>query len=184
MDKYSESVDIWGLGCILFRLLSGKDAFHSEYQQELFNQITTKELTFIDPVWLKLSKFSQDLLKQLLLKDQYRRPSIIEVAKHFWFNGEDLLPDLLSPTESTLEREAMPLKVGNEIKRFTFEEDETPKTVEKRLEQEMQMFYTPQKSADSKRKWSLGLSDTATTFLTEKRARKLSYFGQICSNHN
>lgn len=78
----------------------------------------------------------------------------------------------------------MPLEIGNEIKRFTFEDDETPKTAEKRLEEEIQMYYTPQKSTDSKRKWSLGLSDTATTFLSDKRSRKLSYFGPKCGNPN
>lgn len=170
------------MGCILYRLLSGRDPFESEYQQELFKQITETEVTFSGPSWQNTSKFGQDLVKSLLIKDQVRRPNIVDVAKHFWFKGDELILDLVSPTESTLKREVQPLLISNEIKRFTFELEETPKTGESVNKQEMQLFYTPQKSPDIRRKWSLGISDTASSFLTEKRVRKLSYFAQV--NHD
>lgn len=84
-SAYTEAVDAWSAGCILFNMLTGYQPFHERFADDLVKSIASKELDFtIDPVWKEISDDALDLLKGLLQKDPTKRTTIGEAMYHFW----------------------------------------------------------------------------------------------------
>ena len=75
-QKYSEKVDVWGLGIITFQLLSGKTPFDGKNIKKINQNILHKELKFPDKQWLNISANAKDFITQCLDRNQTTRPSI------------------------------------------------------------------------------------------------------------
>ena len=85
---YSFEVDIWSLGIIMFRLLTGQYPFNSNSYYDLTNKIKNAQLIF--PSETKISPAAQDLINQILEKDPSKRPALNQIIYHDFFNREQI----------------------------------------------------------------------------------------------
>ena len=83
-ERYSKSVDMWALGCVLYTLLCGFPPFYDESIQVLTEKVARGQYTFLSPWWDDISKSAQDLVSHLLTVDPEKRYTIIEFLNHPW----------------------------------------------------------------------------------------------------
>ncbi|QGI76632.1 unnamed protein product [Fusarium fujikuroi] len=86
-ERYSKSVDMWALGCVLYTLLCGFPPFYDESIEVL-----TEKYTFLSPWWDEISKSAQDLISHLLTVDPEKRFTITEFLAHPWIAGNGPTP--------------------------------------------------------------------------------------------
>ena len=77
---YDCSVDIWAVGVLTYIMLSGKPPFKGKTKDEVFVQITSKNISYSGDVWKSTSKEAKNFVKRLLIRDP-----------KFRANAEDLL---------------------------------------------------------------------------------------------
>lgn len=83
-ERYSEKVDVWSLGVIVYQLLCGKTPFDGKNLNRINQNICNKEVTFNNRSWQHISDNAKNFIKLCLEKDQYKRPSISELFDHPW----------------------------------------------------------------------------------------------------
>ncbi|KAI9801907.1 MAG: hypothetical protein M1833_002221 [Piccolia ochrophora] len=83
-ERYSKSVDMWALGCVLYTLLCGFPPFYDESIQVLTEKVARGQYTFLSPWWDDISKPAQDLVSHLLTVDPEKRYTIEDFLKHPW----------------------------------------------------------------------------------------------------
>lgn len=83
-ERYSKSVDMWALGCVLYTLLCGFPPFYDESIQVLTEKVALGQYTFLSPWWDDISKSAQDLVSHLLTVDPERRYTIQQFLNHPW----------------------------------------------------------------------------------------------------
>ena len=83
-ERYSKSVDMWALGCVLYTLLCGFPPFYDESIQVLTEKVARGQYTFLSPWWDDISKSAQDLVSHLLTVDPDKRYTIQEFLNHPW----------------------------------------------------------------------------------------------------
>ncbi|KAM0459784.1 hypothetical protein ACHAPV_000035 [Trichoderma viride] len=102
-ERYSKSVDMWALGCVLYTLLCGFPPFYDESIEVLTEKVAKGEYTFLSPWWDDISKSAKDLISHLLTVDPEKRYTIREFLAHPWIQE-------VGPTPKTEKRPDMPLK--------------------------------------------------------------------------
>jgi serine/threonine-protein kinase RCK2 len=88
-ERYSKSVDMWALGCVLYTLLCGFPPFYDESIQVLTEKVAKGQYTFLSPWWDDISKSAQDLVSHLLTVDPEKRYTIKEFMNHPWIRETD-----------------------------------------------------------------------------------------------
>ena len=83
-ERYSKSVDMWALGCVLYTLLCGFPPFYDESIQVLTEKVARGQYTFLSPWWDDISKSAQDLVSHLLTVDPDKRYDISQFLNHPW----------------------------------------------------------------------------------------------------
>lgn len=83
-ERYSKSVDMWALGCVLYTLLCGFPPFYDESIQVLTEKVARGQYTFLSPWWDEISKSAQDLVSHLLTVDPDKRYDIKQFLAHPW----------------------------------------------------------------------------------------------------
>lgn len=83
-ERYSKSVDMWALGCVLYTLLCGFPPFYDESIQTLTEKVARGQYTFLSPWWDDISKSAQDLVSHLLTVDPAKRYDIKQFLNHPW----------------------------------------------------------------------------------------------------
>jgi serine/threonine-protein kinase RCK2 len=83
-ERYSKSVDMWALGCVLYTLLCGFPPFYDESIQVLTEKVARGQYTFLSPWWDEISKPAQDLVSHLLTVDPEQRYTIQQFLNHPW----------------------------------------------------------------------------------------------------
>ena len=83
-ERYSKSVDMWALGCVLYTLLCGFPPFYDESIQVLTEKVARGQYTFLSPWWDDISKSAQDLVSHLLTVNPDKRYTIHEFLNHPW----------------------------------------------------------------------------------------------------
>ena len=78
--SYTEKVDIWALGTILYAMINCDMPFHKENQKQMWNSILNDEVLFKE----SMSPMLKDLLSHMLDKNPETRYSISEVLSHPW----------------------------------------------------------------------------------------------------
>ncbi|KAH8157038.1 hypothetical protein CIB48_g11209 [Xylaria polymorpha] len=91
-EKYSKSVDMWALGCVLYTLLCGFPPFYDESIEVLTEKVAKGQFTFLSPWWDDISKSAQDLISHLLTVDPDKRYTIKEFLSHPWVQGSGPTP--------------------------------------------------------------------------------------------
>jgi serine/threonine-protein kinase RCK2 len=91
-ERYSKSVDMWALGCVLYTLLCGFPPFYDESIEVLTEKVAKGQYTFLSPWWDDISKSAQDLISHLLTVDPDERYSIKEFLSHPWIQGSGPTP--------------------------------------------------------------------------------------------
>ena len=82
---FSEKIDIWSAGIVLYMMLSGIQPFDDDNVPKVISKITLAELDFNDKIWMEISLNAQFLIRQMLSKEANMRPSASEVLGHSWF---------------------------------------------------------------------------------------------------
>ncbi|ORX80741.1 Pkinase-domain-containing protein [Basidiobolus meristosporus CBS 931.73] len=83
-ERYSKSVDMWALGCVLYTLLCGFPPFYDEDIQVLTEKVANGQYTFLSPWWDDISDSAKDLISQLLTVDPSTRYTINDFFAHPW----------------------------------------------------------------------------------------------------
>ncbi|KAA8520291.1 hypothetical protein F0562_014546 [Nyssa sinensis] len=102
-ELINEKVDIWALGCLLFRICYFKSAFDGESKLQVLNG------NYRIPELPTYSSSITDLIRDMLQSSPDARPDITQV----WFRVNDLLPDGLQ--KSLPDRPPEMLHLGTDI---------------------------------------------------------------------
>ncbi|GAA97428.1 hypothetical protein E5Q_04106 [Mixia osmundae IAM 14324] len=93
-ERYSKSVDMWALGCVLYTLLCGFPPFYDESINVLTEKVARGYYTFLSPWWDDISASSKDLIAHLLCVDPDKRFTIDEFLAHPWCHEKAPRPNL------------------------------------------------------------------------------------------
>jgi len=96
-ERYSKSVDMWALGCVLYTLLCGFPPFYDESINVLTEKVARGYYTFLSPWWDDISASSRDLITHLLCVDPSQRYTIDEFLAHPWCNESPAPPPPPTP---------------------------------------------------------------------------------------
>ena len=112
-ERYSKSVDMWAMGCVLYTLLCGFPPFYDESIQVLTEKVARGQYTFLSPWWDDISKSAQDLVSHLLTVDPEKRYTIHEFLNHPWIRQ--------SNEETSAAADAPPLATPQRMRDFDFD---------------------------------------------------------------
>ncbi|KAH7156443.1 kinase-like domain-containing protein [Dactylonectria macrodidyma] len=118
-ERYSKSVDMWALGCVLYTLLCGFPPFYDESIEVLTEKVAKGQYTFLSPWWDDISKSAQDLISHLLTVDPEKRYTIGEFLAHPWIRGNGPTPREEKKPDAML-RAFDPAKFQEPGKRYDF----------------------------------------------------------------
>ncbi|KAG8218802.1 kinase-like domain-containing protein [Butyriboletus roseoflavus] len=96
-ERYSKSVDMWALGCVLYTLLCGFPPFYDESINVLTEKVARGYYTFLSPFWDHISSSAKDLIEHLLCVDPAQRYTIDEFLAHPWCGADPVPPPLPTP---------------------------------------------------------------------------------------
>lgn len=71
--EYSEKVDVWSAGVILYIMLAGIPPFYGESSMEIFEAVLRANLRFPARIFHSVSTAAKDLLRRMICKDVSRR---------------------------------------------------------------------------------------------------------------
>lgn len=138
---YTFSVDWWSFGVLLYEMILGQSPFYGRSEEELYNNILTKELQY-HPRMLPQAK---DCLRKLFQRDPTRRLGVVgRVLEHPFFTDE---LDVKAVCEKKVKPFFVP-KIGADGADSTyFDQEFTTKRVElsrcdKRIAKNEQVFFT------------------------------------------
>lgn len=83
-QRYSKSVDMWALGCVLYTILCGFPPFYDEDVKQLIEKVARGQYTFLSPWWDDISASAKDLVAHLLTVDPEQRYTIDQFFAHPW----------------------------------------------------------------------------------------------------
>ena len=86
----NEKADMWSLGVILHKMLSGFFPFKGENEEALADKIRDEVLSLSHDVWEEVSIDGQDMIDCLIDKDQERRLSSSQIFTHCWLHSNCL----------------------------------------------------------------------------------------------
>jgi serine/threonine protein kinase len=96
-ERYSKSVDMWALGCVLYTILCGFPPFYDESIEALTQKVAKGQYTFLSPWWDEISKSAKDLVSHLLTVDPEQRYTIDQFLAHPWITQSN------EPTEAAVD---------------------------------------------------------------------------------
>eukprot|EP01031_Cornospumella_fuschlensis_P027097 gene27097-32740_t len=89
-QAYGPQADVWALGCVLYEMLSGEQAFpvrENDTESKFYGRISRGEYDITKPLWKKISNEAKDLLQKMLKTDPTQRWSATECLVHPWITG-------------------------------------------------------------------------------------------------
>ncbi|KAI5061200.1 hypothetical protein GOP47_0023705 [Adiantum capillus-veneris] len=83
-EEYTEQIDMWSAGVILYVLLSGVPPFWEATEQETLKAIQEGDLSFPPDPWAGISSSAKDLIIHIICADAEARLSPAQALKHPW----------------------------------------------------------------------------------------------------
>ncbi|MCO5577462.1 hypothetical protein L7F22_031294 [Adiantum nelumboides] len=83
-EDYSEKIDMWSAGVILYVLLSGVPPFWEATEQETFKAIQEGDLSFPPDPWAGISWSAKDMILHMICPDAEARLTPAQALKHPW----------------------------------------------------------------------------------------------------
>ena len=84
---YDEKADSWGLGILMYQLITGKQPFIDTDKDRLTKKIGFKEPKFSESQW-RHCRDVKPLVQQLLQKNPHDRPTMAQIANNPCLKGE------------------------------------------------------------------------------------------------
>lgn len=78
---YDSSVDIWALGVLTYIMLSGKPPFKGKTKDDVFVEITTKNINYTSDHWKNISKDAKNFIRKMLIRDPKQRSTAEDLLK-------------------------------------------------------------------------------------------------------
>lgn len=100
--EYTDAVDFWSFGVLLFRMLCGRVPFTGKNMKEVFNSILYSNVHF--PSSVALSTEAKDLIMRLLTKQPQRRIQAEAIKEHPFWDGiswDDVMARKVKPPRWT-----------------------------------------------------------------------------------
>ncbi|CAH8834668.1 unnamed protein product [Trichobilharzia szidati] len=88
---YSQPVDIWACGVIMYTLLAGCPPFWNRKEHLMLRQIMEGRFSFPSPEWDDISESAKDLICKILVVDAKTRLTAVESLKHEFFLQQPLV---------------------------------------------------------------------------------------------
>lgn len=87
---YTEKVDVWSAGVILYILLCGYEPFSDDTKtdKEMFKHILNGYYHFHSPEWDDITDAAKDLVRKMLVVDPKKRLSVYDALRHPWIVAE------------------------------------------------------------------------------------------------
>ena len=73
LQKYTQKIDIWSMGVVLYIMLSGKVPFPGRTEPEIIHNVIKGVFHFNHPAFENVSDECKELIKQCLVKDSKNR---------------------------------------------------------------------------------------------------------------
>ncbi|KAL9558725.1 hypothetical protein MBANPS3_000772 [Mucor bainieri] len=86
--RYSKSVDMWALGCVLYTMLCGFPPFYDISVPTLTRKVAKGEYTFLSPWWDHISVDAKHLIHHLLDINPKKRYTIDQFLAHPWIHRQ------------------------------------------------------------------------------------------------
>ena len=83
--SYTEKWDIWGIGVIMFLMLSGTLPFNGKNNKAILKAVVDGNYEFKLSKWSRVSYEAKDLISKMLIYDPDERISASEALEHEWF---------------------------------------------------------------------------------------------------
>eukprot|EP00803_Ostreobium_quekettii_P006265 evm.model.scf_1755.2 EVM.evm.TU.scf_1755.2 scf_1755:33711-34629(-) len=88
VKEYTKAVDMWGVGVIMFILLSGAPPFYDRNEAVMYAKIQSGKFSMEEAVWKNVSNSGKDMVKKLLMVDPKDRLTVGGALEHAWITGE------------------------------------------------------------------------------------------------
>lgn len=124
-SKYSNKVDLWGIGCVLYTLLCGFPPFYDEDSNMLRRNICEGNYQFLSPWWDNISSEAKLLVTKLLDVNPQRRYDVDDLLNDPWLNNYDC-------DKHQTQNNSIPASVSLSIKPQTLTENDTLEVIEVR----------------------------------------------------